>query len=111
MAEIQKGLISTLVSKYEATAVICNAPGAVSCTLTIPFFLVDCLEVGMPVAFVEFDDCTGVVLARMDGEWNHDLEGSVNVQENVTTTDLITGVAGFNGHTHTGVHGETGTPN
>lgn len=110
MAEIKKGKISTLSGKYEATAVICNNPGAVSCTLTVPFYLVGGLEVGMPIAFVEFDDCTGLVLARMDGDWNHDLEGSVNVQENVTTADVITPTAGFNAHTHTGVHGETSTP-
>lgn len=110
MAEIKKGLVSTLPGKYEATAAICNHPGAVSCTLTVPFYLVGCLKVGMPIAFVEFDDCTGLVLARMDGDWNHDLEGSVNVQENVTTSDMITPTAGFNAHTHTGVHGETSTP-
>lgn len=109
MAEIQKGLISTLPSKYEATVAIYNHPGAVSCTLVIPFYLVGCLKVGMPVAYVEFDDCTGLVLERMDGEWNHDLEGSVNVQENVTASDTITPVASFNTHTHTGVHGETST--
>ncbi len=110
MAEIKKGLVSTLPGKYEATAAICNHPGAVSCTLTVPFYLVGCLKVGMPIAFVEFDDCTGLVLARMDGDWNHDLEGSVNVQENVTTSDMITPTAAFNAHTHTCPDGETSTP-
>ena len=82
MAQIKKGKLSTL-SRGRQKHYCGNqqSPGAVSCTLTVPFFLVECLEVGMPIAFVEFEDCTGLVLARMDGEWNHDLKGSVNVQD------------------------------
>lgn len=110
MAEIKKGRISTLDAQgTTAAAVIDNAPGAVSSTLIVPFYLLGCLEIGMQIAFVEFEDCTGLVLARMDGEWNHDLKGSVNVEQNVTAADVITSTASFNAHTHTGVHGETST--
>ncbi len=111
MAQINKGLVSTIQDGGKSiTAVISNAPGAVSCTLTVPFFLLECLEVGMPIAFVEFEDCTGLVLARMDGEWNHDLKGEVRVELEVTASDFVADTAAFNSHTHTGVHGETSTP-
>lgn len=111
MAQINKGLVSAIQDGGKSiTAVISNAPGAVSCTLTVPFFLLECLEIGMPIAFVEFEDCTGLVLARMDGEWNHDLKGEVRVELEVTASDFVADTAAFNSHTHTGVHGETTTP-
>lgn len=111
MAQINKGLVSTIQEGGKiVTAVISNAPGAVSCALTVPFFLLECLEIGMPIAFVEFEDCTGLVLARMDGEWNHDLKGKVKVELDVTAANFVTDVAAFNAHTHTGAHGETSEP-
>lgn len=65
---IKKGLIAT-INGNKVTAVVGN--NAVSCALTVPFYLIGCLTVGMPVVFVEFEDCTGLVLSRMDGECNH----------------------------------------
>lgn len=106
---IEKGTIST-VSGKKATVIPSFSDSPVSIDLVVPFYLVSCLEVGMPVVYAQFEDNTGVILARMDGEWNHDLEGDVNIQGNVTTTDMITGTARFNTHTHTCPDGGTSGP-
>jgi hypothetical protein len=42
----------------------------VTAAITVPAFLVGVLPIGTPVAYVVFDDNTGIVLGRMDGEWN-----------------------------------------
>ena len=116
---IKKGLIAT-INGNKVTVVMGN--NAVSCALIVPFYLIDCLTVGMPVVFVEFEDCTGIVLSRMDGEWNYNISGNVNingnikangdlnVSGNIKASDIVTSVAAFNSHIHTGVHGETTTP-
>ena len=108
---IEKGVISTVgAGGKTATAVPSFSDTPVSATLTVPFYLIGCLEPGMPIVYTQFQDNTGVVLARMDGEWNHDLEGDVNIQGNITAADLVTGSATFNGHKHSNSAGETGGP-
>lgn len=104
---IKKGLIAT-INGNKVTAVVGN--NAVSCALTVPFYLIGCLTVGMPVVFVEFEDCTGIVLSRMDGEWNYNVNGDLKVKGKITASDIVTSVTAFNSHTHTGVHGETTIP-
>lgn len=118
---VDKGTIST-VSGKTATVIPAFSDAPVSIELVVPFYLVACLEVGMPVVYAQFQDNTGVILARMDGEWNHDLEGDVNIQGNhtvegsqtvdgnVTAADLITETAKFNTHTHTCPDGGTSGP-
>ena len=92
---IGKGTISAI---YGDTATITPyTGGVVTEKLVIPFFLYDCLEVGMPVVYAAFEDCTGVILARMDGDWSHKLEGGVEIEGDVKTG----GVASINAHTHT----------
>lgn len=53
---------------------ITPAGGSVSAPLTVPFFLIGATPVGTAVAYSIFDDGTGIILARMDGEWNHSLQ-------------------------------------
>lgn len=67
---VQKGKVSTVRNGGKAVTVTPYAGSTVTAPLTVPFFLVGVLPVGTPVAYVVFDDNTGIVLSRMDGEWN-----------------------------------------
>ena len=78
--------------------------------LVVPYFLFECLEVGMPVVYVTFDDNTGIVIARMDGEWNKNISGDISVDGIVTAKNFATDVASFNSHTHTTPDGTTSGP-
>lgn len=70
---VQKGKISTVLNGGKAVTVTPYAGGTVTTPITVPVFLVGVLPVGTPVAYVVFDDNTGIVLSRMDGEWNEKL--------------------------------------
>ena len=108
---IEKGVISTVSGDGKtATAVPSFSDSPVSATLTVPFFLAGSLTVGMPVVYAQFPDNTGVILARMDGEWSHILAGDVTIGGTVTAEDFATDAASFNGHTHTAPMGETSGP-
>ena len=39
--------------------------------LVVPYFLIGALPVNTPVIYATFDDNSGIILARADGEWNH----------------------------------------
>lgn len=93
---VEKGTISALKGETTATVVPSFSDAPVSTDLVIPFFLVRCLEVGMDVVYAQFPDNTGVILARMDGEWNHDLDKDVRIRGDVQTS----AVASVNAHTH-----------
>lgn len=67
---VQKGKVSTVVDGGMAVTVTPYAGGTVTSNLTVPFFLVGALPIGTPVAYVVFEDNTGIVLSRMDGAWN-----------------------------------------
>lgn len=84
---IKKGLIAT-INGNKVTAVV--GSNAVSCALNVPFYLIGCLTVGMPVVFVEFEDNTGLVLSRFDGEWNHNINGDVNISGTLTASNVVT---------------------
>lgn len=93
---IGKGTISAIYDGKTATVTPYNGE-VVTEQLAIPFFLHGGLEVGMAVVYSAFEDCTGVILARMDGEWSHKLEGGVEIEGDIKTG----GVASVNAHTHT----------
>lgn len=108
---IDKGVIST-VSGTTATVIPSFSDAPVSVDLVIPFFLVRCLEVGMEVVYVQWPDNTGIVLARMDGDWNHDLDDDLRVRGVTTIEDAKTdSIASVNAHTHTCPDGTTSAPN
>lgn len=67
---VQKGKVSAVLNNGKTVIVTPYAGGIVTAPITVPFFLVGVLPVGTPVAYVVFDDDTGIVLSRMDGEWN-----------------------------------------
>ena len=70
---VQKGKVSTVLNDGNAVTVTPYAGGTVTNAITVPFFLVGALSVGTPVAYVLFDDNTGIVLSRMDGGWNENI--------------------------------------
>ena len=67
---VHKGKISAVLNDGKMVTVTPYAGNTVTTALTVPGFLVGVLPVGTPVVYVVFDDNTGIVLARMDGEWN-----------------------------------------
>ena len=120
---IQKGKISTVEGaadrngdKTAARVLPCTADGMVTRPLTIPWWLrgkMGNLKPGDEVAYAMFEDGTGIILSRMDGEWVGTVPGSVKVEKgsvtvpdgDVTATDIS-----LKTHMHTGVHGETSGP-
>ena len=71
---VKKGKVSTIIDGGRFVTATPYTGGTVTAPLTVPFFLLNALPVGTPIAFVAFDDNTGIVLSRMDGEWNHSLQ-------------------------------------
>ena len=67
---VQKGKISAVLNGGKMVTVTPYAGSTVTTALTVPVFLVGVLPVGTPVVYVVFEDNTGIVLSRMDGEWN-----------------------------------------
>lgn len=70
---IYKGKVSTIQDGGKSVTATTYAGGTVTAPLTVPFFLIGALPIGTPIAYVVFEDNTGVVLSRMDGEWNHSI--------------------------------------
>ena len=104
---VSKGTISALYNGGKIATVKPYLGDVVTHELVVPFFLFECLEVGMPVVYAAFEDGTGVVLARMDGEWNHKVWDSVKI----VTGDLIThAVPSYHNHTHSCPDGTTSGP-
>lgn len=71
---ILKGKVSGILNGGAAVTVTPYGGGVVTVALTVPFFLIGALEINTPVAYAVFEDNTGLILARMDGEWNHSLQ-------------------------------------
>lgn len=67
---VQKGKISSVMNDGKKVIVTPYTGSTVTAPITVPVFLVGVLPVGTPVAYVVFEDNTGIVLSRMDGEWN-----------------------------------------
>ena len=70
---VQKGIVSAVLNGGGAVTVTPYAGSTVTAPITVPFFLIGALPVGTPVAYVVFEDNTGIVLSRMDGAWNGSL--------------------------------------
>ena len=120
---IQKGKISTVEGAADrngdkTTARVLPCTGVVMGTrpLTIPWWLrgkMGNLKPGDEVAYAMFEDGTGIILSRMDGEWDGTVPGSVKVEKgDVTVPDGDVTASGIRleSHTHAGVHGETSGP-
>lgn len=120
---IQKGKISTVEGaadrngdKTTARVLPCTADGMVTRPLTIPWWLrgkMGNLKPGDEVAYAMFEDGTGIILTRMDGEWDGTVPGSVKVEKGDVTVpdgDVTASGISLKTHTHAGVHGETSGP-
>ena len=70
---VQKGKVSTVLDGGKTVTVTPYDGSTVTAPITVPFFLEGALPVGTPVAYVVFDDNTGIILSRMDGQWNGSL--------------------------------------
>lgn len=105
-----KGRVSAIHDGGKKVEVKPSTGEVVTARLVVPFFLFDDLPVGTEVVYASFDDNTGVVLARMDGEWNHDLKGAVKIEQQVEAQDFRSDVASFNTHIHSAPDGSTSGP-
>lgn len=116
MSYIEKGIVLTIEGEpdrnenmTQARVQSMTAEGTTTLPLTIPWYLrgsMGMLEKGTEVVYALFDDATGVILSRMDGNWNGRMEesqlfidlmgatatlhGSVEISKN-TTVDKLTG--------------------
>ena len=120
---IQKGTISSVEGRADrngdkttARVLPCTADGAVTRPLTIPWWLrgkMGNLKPGDEVAYAKFEDGTGIILSRMDGEWDGTVPGDVTIDKggiNVPDGDVTASGVSQTSHTHAGVHGETSGP-
>lgn len=107
---INKGTVSAILEGGKKINVKPYMGESVTVALVVPFFLSGCIEVGMPVAYATFDDNTGIVLARMDGEWCKSLDGDITITGTVKAKNFTSDVASFNSHTHSTDEGTTSGP-
>ena len=120
---IQKGKISSVEGKADrngdkttARVLPSTADSMVTRPLTIPWYLrgeMGNLTPGTEVAYAMFEDGTGIILSRMDGEWDGTVPGSVKVEKGDVTVpdgDVTASGISLKTHTHAGVHGETSSP-
>ena len=49
------------------------------------------LEKGTEIAFVVFDDATGIIVSRMDGNWNGIIEDDITIKGNLIIEKEILG--------------------
>lgn len=104
---VGKGTISALYNGEKTATVKPYLGDVVTPEMVVPFFLYKSLTIGMPVVYVSFEDNTGVILARMDGEWNHKIFDGFEI----VTGDMKTSeVPSYNNHTHTCPDGGTSGP-
>ena len=104
---IQKGKISSVEGKADrngdkttARVLPSTADSMVTRPLTIPWYLrgeMGNLTPGTEVAYAMFEDGTGIILSRMDGEWDGIVPGDITV----TSADVIATGISLTGHTHT----------
>ena len=66
---MNKGTVSAILEGGKKVSVKPYMGESVTVALVVPYFLENCLEVGMPVVYTTFDDNTGIVISRMDGDW------------------------------------------
>lgn len=114
MAQIEKGTIAG-INGNKARVVPSAASGRPTAQITIPWHMrgqSGSLQKGTEVAFVLFEDSTGLLLGRMDGEWGAYLPGlsAGSIAAGSVTSDkgdvTASGVS-LKNHRHGGV--ETGS--
>ena len=108
MGNINKGKIAS-ISGNMARVVPADASGKPTAKITIPWHLRGSsgnLKKGTEVVYAEFDDATGLLLGRADGEWGAYLPS-------LSAGDVTAGGVSLKNHRHGGVttgSGNTGAP-
>ena len=114
MGNINKGTIAGIEGNT-ARVVPSDAGAKPTAKIVIPWHLrgdTGKLTKGTAVVYVEFDDSTGLLLGRADGEWGEYLPrltaGTITAA--VPDGDVTAAGISLKKHAHTGVHGETSGP-
>lgn len=108
MGQINKGTIAS-INGNTARVIPSDASARPTARITIPWHLrgdSGQLKKGTAVVYVEFEDSTGLLLGRADGEWGAFLP-------NLKTNDVMAGNISLKNHKHGGVEtgsGSTSTP-
>ena len=104
MGQINKGKIAG-ISGNTARVLPSDASAKPTANITIPWHLrggAGNLKKGTEVVYVEFDDSTGLLLGRADGEWGAYLP-------TLNAGDVTSGGISLKGHKHGGVETGSGT--
>lgn len=104
MGNINKGMIAG-ISGNMARVVPLEASAKPTAKITIPWHLRGSsgnLNKGTEVVYVEFDDATGLLLGRADGEWGAYLPS-------LSAGDVTAGGVSLKSHQHGGVEPGNGT--
>ena len=115
MGNINKGTIAS-ISGNTARVVPSDAGAKPTTKITIPWHLrgdTGKLKKGTAVVYVEFDDSTGLLLGRADGEWGAYLPSLTAGQVETPEGDVVAGGISLKSHKHSGVEtgsGSTSTP-
>lgn len=111
MGQINKGTIAGIDGNM-ARVVPSDASAKPTAKITIPWYLrgdTGNLKKGTAVVYVEFDDSTGLLLGRADGEWGAYLPSLTAGSVSVPKGDVTAGGISLKGHTHGGVEPGSGT--
>lgn len=110
MGQINKGKIAS-ISGNTARVVPSDANAKPTAKITIPWHLrggAGNLKKGTAVVYVEFDDATGLLLGRADGEWGAYLP-SLSAGTVSASNDVKAAGVSLKGHKHGGVEPGDGT--
>jgi len=106
MGQIHKGLIAS-ISGDTARVVPSDTSEKPTAKITIPWHLrgdTGKLEKGTEVVYAEFDDHTGLLLGRLDGNWGEFLPLLIAGNIKVPEGDVTAGSISLKKHTHGGVY-------
>lgn len=117
---LEHGMIDDILPPMDADGLPTRAkvlPGSTAAAPTMPLVIpwqlrgeLGGLAIGTDVVFCVFDDCTGMILARADGEGGKIFPWDVEFKKEITAeTGVIAGIR-YETHTHTAPHGETSGP-
>lgn len=109
--DIQKGTVET-VQGGRATVIPTAHPEITTRPLVLPFYWQERMgniQPGDTVIFAETDDHDGVILARLDGEWDNTFRAPLTMAETVTAEKDVT-AAGVSLQNHTHTSSQPGEP-
>lgn len=105
MSVVQKGIVLTLEGEMDkngnptkAKVQSASAEGTSTLPITIPWYLrgeMGKLQKGTEIAYVVFDDETGIIVSRMDGNWDGVIEddikarGKLDAEKNITCKSSV----------------------